>query len=158
MDVEIKSVIKTAKGNLLQFKSLVPVMIFFVKGKMTVLAFPFKDDREKDAVVNFIRTVIDRAKVDYYFFIMEAWIAEAKKDSEYIRPRDNPKRKECIVVSKFSMRKKDIVVTIPFKRLRNTIIFEKERSLIDNVYSRFNIFKEELSFDEVMRKSYGIKY
>lgn len=73
------------------------------KGQMTILGTPWKDDLEKEMTRYAMRRVIKEKGIVSYSVVTEAWTAvkpngwTPEKDPDYLRPKDDPERKECVI-------------------------------------------------------------
>lgn len=89
-----------AKRLLVRDGKVVPVA-FVVYGKnIDIIGLSFRDDDEKIVQIKMLRELAKEKNADAIFMITESWHVRTNKAEDlYIKPRDNPMRKECIFVT-----------------------------------------------------------
>jgi len=127
--------------------------MMFVKGankQITIILLHFENDKEKETMLKNIRDLISKGEVKKYWIVMESWVS----DNPFILPRNDPNRKEAIMISEYE---KDVIKTkkiiMPFKRdLEGKPVWLKKREDISEpseTGDRWNFFMEDI-MDEKM--------
>jgi hypothetical protein len=94
--------LKPAQTLILMRRELVPMMVFESPTGTGIAAVPdYGEDTVKGPAREALRAMLKEKGATRYAFIIEAWMSTAKGSeiSPGMRPRDDPKRKEAIVVS-----------------------------------------------------------
>jgi len=93
---------------------------------MVVLCFRNQDEKKK--MHEQIRGLIQKSKVNNYFYVAEAWMSEQKKDNPAILPSRDIDRKEVLIVSEFRKDGFGESIMNEFERKGDSIIW-KARNL-----------------------------
>ena len=108
-----------------------------------------------------MRALISKEKINSYVVIMEAWISTREADdiSPLIRPKLDPKRKECLIISQYSRDLTSDMITNIFERDGKKIkwVDRKQESHKDfsDTKSIWNFYLEDISpeeFENIIRK------
>lgn len=101
LENEMKMALEKAKSLLLKDGRLVPVAFIHSKDGIDIFGLIFKDQKEKEAQMSFLKKIVREKNADAIFLIMESWYVTYERkdlDKNLITPSKNPMRKECIFV------------------------------------------------------------
>jgi len=126
---KVRKLARAARFNLQKDGNLKPVIIINTPDRPTFLDAAFKDVIEKGAVATKARKIINQYRADQYIVIAEIWIGTGENDK--IAPFQDPNRRDGIMVQGFHSDGRFLMITIPFRRVSDSIIFEKEQESTD---------------------------
>lgn len=117
-----KHLINVAKENLIKSKKLIPILFLEQRdNKIIVTNLPF-ENKTKEEIIKQINEELQTGKYKSYLFIAESWMLKIDKHPT----KNNLKRKECITIAYKEDTGNKLLVAIPFKRIKNKIVFEDE--------------------------------
>lgn len=114
----------------------------------------FRNDEEKDKMIEIYRKLVNSNCIDKYFMVTEAWMS----DNIYIRPSENKNRKECLIIQEF---RSDLfcqsIINI-FHRENKKIVFDDRQKVVYGKDTKefktiWNFYLEDV-MDESMQNVY----
>lgn len=137
-----KEVLRTTGSHNLQFLGVDK------DNKVIMAMLLFRTDREKEMAVEMVRKLVKAHSIKKYWIIMEAWKSEIRKGEKlYRRAKRDINRIECLIVSEFNSDLGVACVCIPFNRVDDKIVFEKEQ-ITQESHSIWNVYLEKKGIDE----------
>ncbi len=133
--------VKYAKESLLEKKEFYPVFIAnSVTGKKFIVVSPWKDDKEKQLIVQFVKLLFISESVDEYIFMTEMWFKKVDKMAD--RPKgficDLPDKQEGFMVIHVKLENGKLNIQSQFLEIIRTNGFElKEIPEYANVAGTF---------------------
>ncbi len=124
-----------------------PLTIHFVKevkGKQEKIAmeFPCSNLEEKEKSLFLLGKVVEEIGLKKYYLMMNTFIGSTKGKESSIRPSQREKKREALVLSKFSEDGDNLMIIQEYKKVRNKYVFEKEQIISDKGVSIWNVFKK----------------
>ena len=137
-----------------------PQIMFELNGKINIGILKFENDIEKNLMMKSMRELIHKEKINSYVIIMEAWISTRHSDdtTPYIRPKLDPKRKECLIVSIYNRDMTTDIINNIFERDGKKIkwVDRQTNKELTESKSMWNFYLEDLSnkeFEEYFKKN-----
>lgn len=129
--------LEQAKNLLLRDGKLWPVAFVHVGNDIHIIGLTFRNTREKDMQIYFLKKFVKEKNADVIFVAVESWYVTSDKKDLTIVPSKHPNRKECIFLTGES-EEGDFTTVQLFERKGEEIIFT-EKIGMDNVsYTKFN--------------------
>ena len=131
-----------AKRLLVRDGKVIPVAFMVYGNDIDIIGLSFRDEDEKVIQIKMLRELVKEKNADAVFIITESWhVCTNNAEDLFIKPSDNPMRKECIFVTG----------ECENTRISMILSFERENDKI--------IFGERIDTDglETTRLNFGIK-
>jgi len=156
--LDMETVIEMAKDTLRKSKSISPEVIMEStkngKTERVMALFVMDGPDGKEKAKEALRALVSLHQSDRYFLFMEVWMSSVdmeNMDHPYLMPSKSKNRQEALLISEYRRDLTTKLVTIPFERKRNTIIFKKPIST-DQSNSTWNAYLELEGINERMDK------
>ena len=143
----LKIVEKTAKEVMEKQGKHMPQLILETRGGTLEFMLLNIHDEVKHRVLEGLRKKVQIEKIPRYFVIMEAWI----NLNPFILPRNDPNRREAILITEY---KEDLTgksVFLPFHREEDKIVWEKRQDSDVVAPSPWNFYLEDV-LEETIEK------
>lgn len=139
-----EKMLSTAKAIFKRDKMLAAVaMIFNQDGEPVFIPLPFRDDREKEALLGIVKEKSKELNASAVCIVTEAWMAAMKEEDyknylerrkkEGIKISDLTERKECVVVT-FETQFGQEIITYTIDRQINELVDEKRTKEFKSVF------------------------
>jgi hypothetical protein len=115
MEKQSKVFLNAAIENLSHDKNLLPVLMVIKDNNLVQVALPWRNEREKYAMLDLIIPKLRELKPDVMYFIGEAWSAKAEQGEE-VRPASKMPNKAEIVMVLAMSEAKTMHISSVFKR------------------------------------------
>ena len=138
MHWQFQHALQTAKSIIASGDRVNPIFFAYTEDSFIVIPGMFETDKEKEYFLTKIKLIFAVFKINYYIFIHEGWLSIVPKDSELkIRPKDDPNRKEALVVSCIGHDEKRMVLYEIVEKNNKRVLTDKLESKNEDVCGTF---------------------
>lgn len=136
-----------AKRLLVRDGNVAPVAFVVYGDNIDIIGLSFRDENKKVVQIRMLREFVKKKNADAVFMITESWhVSTNKAEDLYIKPSENPMRKECIFVTG-ECENTRISIIQTFERKNDKIVFG-ERIVTDGLETtRLNFGIKDKKYD-----------
>lgn len=140
--VDIELIERKAKEIVEKGKEHVPMVFLESEGEIDIKVIPFKNDKEKEIILNILRDYVQKKNIKRYWVVMESWLG----NNPEIRPRRDINRREALTILEFNSDFERKALILKFTRDKNGNVSWEERNVIegDKIVSRWDFYREDV--------------